>query len=169
LALDTGAWLRHVTVTSSLLLLACTPASGPTGPVTVCQSWTTLLAPRSVVGQPEPVIDRSSVPARTDLRVGARLSALVVIVGRSPNPCGGPIDQPTGWRTDPAVLGTDSTWASGATFVGLAPGTTQVLALVPRPEGSGGGAVELSVCADPAKSPDDPACARTPLTIRVVP
>jgi hypothetical protein len=96
------------------------------------------------------------------------MQARVVVLGREPQYCGGPIDQAVGWRTsDPAVLRVESTWSSGATFIGVEPGTAQVFAALPQPSG-GSRTAELSTCVDP-NAPDNGDCTRTPLTIRVVP
>jgi hypothetical protein len=95
------------------------------------------------------------------------MEAGVVVVGRDPSPCGGPIDQAAGWQTsDPTVLRLDGAGRSTAKFLGVAPGTAQVFAVMPRP-GGGTASVELSVCE--SSDADDKACARRPLVVRVVP
>lgn len=176
-------WLRRALVWSSLMLVGCTSSGNcpegssrdfvsggclSDGPVVRCTSWTSFFTLTGLVGEPGLSVERSLVPPRADLRVGSRMQVRVVVLGREPQYCGGPIDQAVGWRTsNPAALRVESASSSTATFIGVEPGAAQVFTALPRPTG-GSQDAELSVCVDP-KAPDDGDCARTPLTIRVVP
>ena len=135
-----------------------------------CRSWTIFVAPAyPSAGEPHLVPDRTLSPARADLRVGARTNVGVDFVGQDPPGCtDGVLSRGATWRTsNGAVLGVDKTGRHTATFLAASPGTARVLADGLNQPGGGSGAIELSICADPAST--SKACPRVPLEIRVVP
>jgi hypothetical protein len=139
-------------------------------PSNECRSWSIFVAPGYAgAGESHLVPDRSTTPAHADLKVGGRMQVGVDFVGLEPPGCtDGVLTQGAAWRTsDSAILSLVGPNKHSASFLAVAPGSVRVFADGLRQPPGRAGAVELSICADPADR--EKSCARMPLEIRVVP